>query len=50
VTHAKRTQFRVAPGGEIEALAMPEVDSERSLTRRHQAWFNSRVLAGDKSV
>ena len=49
MTHAKRTQFRVAPGGEIEALAMPEADSETSLTRRDQAWFNSRILAGDKS-
>src|SRR5208337_304444 len=34
ITHAKRTQFRVAPGGEIEALAMPEADSETSLARR----------------
>ena len=49
MTHAKRTQFRVAPGGEIEALAMPEADSETGLTRRDQAWFNSRIFAGDKS-
>ena len=28
---------------------MPEADSETSLTRRDQAWFNSRIFAGDKS-
>src|SRR5271157_748570 len=28
---------------------MPEADSETSLTRRDEAWFNSRILAGDKS-
>jgi len=28
---------------------MPEADSETSLARRDQAWFNSWILAGDKS-
>src|SRR5271157_1741288 len=28
---------------------MPQADSETRLTRRDQAWFNSRILAGDKS-
>ena len=30
----KWTPFRVAPVGEIEALALPEADSETSLVRR----------------
>ena len=33
----------------MEALAMPEADSETSLARRDQAWFNSQIFAGDKS-
>ena len=34
ITHAKRTQVQIAPGGEIAALARPEADSETSLARR----------------
>ena len=29
ITHARRTQVQIAPGGEIAALARPEADSER---------------------
>jgi len=28
---------------------MPEADSETSLVRRDQAWFNTRIFVGDKS-
>jgi hypothetical protein len=33
----------------MEAQAMPEADSETSLTRRGSGEFNSRIFAGDKS-
>ena len=46
ITHAKRTQFRVAPGGEIEALARPEVDSETSLARRGSGMVQLPDLRG----
>jgi hypothetical protein len=47
--HAKRTQFWAAPGEEIEALAMPEVDSETSLTRRYQPIAARSKTAGDQA-
>ena len=49
ITHAKRTQFRVAPGGEVEALARPEADSETSLARRGSGMVQVPDLRGDKS-
>ena len=46
VTHAKRTQVQIAPGGEIEALAMPEADSETSLARRGSGMVQLPDLRG----
>ena len=46
ITHAKRTQIQIAPGGEIEALARPEADSETSLARRGSAMVQLPDLRG----
>ena len=41
---SSRTEY-----GEIEALALPEADSETSLVRRGSAGFNTRIFVSDKS-
>ena len=41
--HSSRT------GGGIEALALPEADSETSFVRRGSAGFNTRISLSDKS-
>ena len=46
ITHAKRTQVQIAPGGEIAALARPEADSETSLARRGSAMVQLPDLRG----
>ena len=46
ITHAKRTQVQIAPGGEIAALARPEADSENSLARRGSAMVRLPDLRG----
>ena len=46
ITHARRTQVQIAPGGEIAALARPEADSETSLARRGSAMVQLPDLRG----
>src|SRR5271157_5690795 len=43
---SKRIQFQVATGGEIEALAMPEADSETSLARMRSGMVQLPDLRG----
>ena len=45
----KWTPFRVAPVGEIEALALPEADSGPAWSAGDKAGFNTRIFVSDKS-